>query len=312
MMAKTMSQLEMSYNLGSVGGTRRFVGTRWHWSDAYRTIIDRGTAKPRLHPGKENSEETGKSVYWPEEVHQAKRRDMGPYSYASQILLNPRADALQGFERSWLRYYKQVVMGKWMRMSRYILVDPSSSKKKSSDFTAMGVICLGTDGNYYLADGIRDRLNLTERAERLFQLHRKWKIRNPVRYEKYGMQADIEHIKSRQEAENYRFDIVEVGGQTKKEDRIGRLIPIFEQGKFYIPEHLFYTDYQKVVRDLVRDFIEEEYAPFPVGLHDDFLDMLSRIAEPELKLVWPKESPDKVEEQPRFVSRSQSNTSWMA
>ena len=311
MMKKTMEQLEMSYNLGQVGGVRQFVGTRWHWSDAYRTILDRGTAKPRLYPGKEGGEETGKSVYWPEEVHTAKRRDMGPYSYASQILLNPRADALQGFDRSWLRRYKQVEMSKWMRMSRYLLVDPASSKKKSSDYTTMGVICLGTDSNYYLADGIRDRLNLTERADRLFNLHRKWKIRHPVRYEKYGMQADIEHIKSRQEQENYRFDIVEVGGQTKKEDRIGRLIPIFEQGRFYIPEHLFYTTYEKVVTDLMHDFVEEEYAPFPVGLHDDFLDMLSRIAEPDLPLIWPKESSEKVESQPRFSHRAQSNTAWM-
>ena len=154
-------------------------------------------------------------------------------------------------------------------------------------------------------------MNLTERAARLFELHRKWKIKFPVRYEKYGMQSDVDHIKSRQESENYRFDITEVGGQVKKEDRIGRLIPIFEQGKFYIPEHLFYTDYMKVVRDLIRDFVEEEYCPFPVGLHDDFLDMLSRICDPDLKLVWPKESSDKIEDQPRFVSRERSNTAWM-
>ena len=40
----------------------------------------------------------------------------------------------------------------------------------------------------------------------------------------------------------------------------------------------------------MRDFIEEEYYPFPVGLHDDMLDALARIAEPDMTLVWPKES----------------------
>src|SRR5690349_13669026 len=53
MMDKTMSQLELSYNLGSVGGYRRFVGTRWHFNDAYKTLMDRGTAKLRFHPGRE-------------------------------------------------------------------------------------------------------------------------------------------------------------------------------------------------------------------------------------------------------------------
>lgn len=311
MIEKTMTAVEQSYNLASDGAAKRFVGTRWHYSDAYRTLLDRGTVKLRFHPGREGGTEDGKSVYWSDQTHIEKRRDMGPYTYAAQVLLNPRADALLGFERSWLRHYKQIVMAKWLKMSRYLLVDPASSKKKGSDSTAMGVVALGVDGNYYLADGVRDRLNLTERTQRLFELHRKWKIREPVRYEKYGMQADIEHIKAEQEHQNYRFPIVEVGGMMKKEDRIGRLIPIFEQGKFYLPEHLYITDHQKVVRDLIRDFIEEEYAAFPVGIHDDFLDMLSRIAEPDLKLVWPREEKTVSEPERRF-SGAQSNTAWMA
>ena len=311
MMEKTMAQLEMSYNLGQVGGARRFVGTRWHFNDAYRTLMNRGSAKLRFHPGRKGGEEDGESVYWPDSVHLEKRRDMGPYSYASQILLNPKADALQGFRREWLRYYKRIEESKWKRMSRYLIVDPANSKKKGSDYTSMGVVALGFDRKRYLLDGIRDRLNLTERTERLFDLHRKWEIRLPVRYEKYGMQADIEHIKSKQEDENYRFDIVEVGGQTKKEDRIGRLIPIFEQGDFLLPEHLYKTDYQKTVVDLVHTFIEEEYAAFPVGLHDDFLDMLARMEEPDLRLVWPKETKEKVEAEPVYRSAGQASHAWM-
>lgn len=309
MISKVMVEMERSYNLGTTPGIKRFAGTRWHYSDAYRTLMDRGTAIPRAFPGRVGGTEEGTSIVWSEEVHQKKRKDMGPYSYSSQILLNPRADALQGFERKWLKYYKTISMSSWLKMSRYILVDPASSKKKGSDFTSMGVIALGQDGNYYLADGLRDRLNLTERTSRLFDLHRKWKIRLPVRYEKYGMQADIEHILSEQERENYRFPIVEVGGLTRKEDRIGRLIPIFEQGKFYLPEHLFVTDYQKVTHDLMQTFIEEEFAAFPVGIHDDFLDMLSRIVEPDLKLVWPKE--EKVVQEQVYRTISNSQTAWM-
>ena len=310
MMAKTMQQLEMSYNLGSVGGTRRFVGTRWHFNDSYRTLMERGTAKLRFHPGRENAEEEGKSVYWPEAVHIEKRRDMGPYSYASQILLNPRADALQGFKREWLKHWSTIHKGQWKKMIRYLLVDPASSKKKGSDYTAMFIIGLGSDGNYYVLDMVRDRLSLTERAEKVFELHRTWRPLE-VRYEKYGLMADIEHIKSRQESENYRFDLKEVGGQTRKPDRIGRLIPLFEQGKVYLPKSLHTTNYQKEVKDLVKVFIEEEYAAFPVGLHDDMLDALSRIAEPEMKLVWPKEEKIIIDA-PRRVNRESSNTAWMA
>jgi hypothetical protein len=157
---------------------------------------------------------------------------------------------------------------------------------------------------------LRDRLTLTERTGRLIEWHRKWKPFE-VRYEKYGLQADIEHIKTQQEDETYRFDIKEVAGPTKKTDRIGRLIPIFEQGRIYLPKTLHITNYEKEVKDMVRTFIEEEYVPHPVGLHKDMLDALARIAEPEMKLKWPKEEKLLIDA-PRQVNRTQSNTAWMA
>lgn len=308
MIAKTMSRLEESYSLGTTpGGKRRFAGTRWHFNDAYRTIMDRGTAVAREHPGRVGGTEDGQSVYWDDATHESKRRDMGPYTYAAQILLNPKADALQGFRREWLRYYKRITaLGE---MNKYILVDAASSKKKGSDYTSMWCVGLAKDGNYYALDMVRDRLNLKERADRLFDWHRKYKPKQ-VRYERYGMMADIEHIKARQESENYRFDVTEVAGVTSKADRIKRLLPIFEQGRFYLPESAHVTDWQKQVKDLVHDFVEEEYFPFPVGLHDDMLDALARIAEPDLKLIWPKEEVmPKVEEFQRFQQPSQA---WMA
>lgn len=284
MIDKTMKALEQSYNLANERFVRRFCGTRWHFNDAYRTVIDRKTAVARERPGTDDGTEDGNPVFWSREMMAEKRRDMGPHTFAAQILLNPKADALQGFKREWVQKYTQM-HGK---TNNYILVDAASSKKKGSDYTAMWVVGLGTDGNYYCMDIIRDRLNLTERVERLFELHRKWKPIQ-VRYEKYGCMSDIEHIKSQQELQTYRFPIIEVAGQTKKQDRIGRLLPLFEQGKIYLPTSLHKTNYEKVTIDLVHSFIEEEYVPFPVGIHDDMLDALARIQEPELPLTWPKE-----------------------
>lgn len=286
MIQKTMTALEQSYNLGvTPGGKKKFIGTRWHFNDAYKTIKDRGTAIPREHPGRIGGTEDGESVFWSEEIHLQKRRDMGPYTYAAQILLNPKADSLQGFKREWLRFYDTCNHEK---MNKYILVDAASSKKKGSDFTSMWVIGLGSDENYYALDFVRDRMNLTERADKLFDFHRKYKPKQ-VRYERYGMMGDIEHIKSRMGQETYHFDIIEVAGQTSKEDRVKRLVPIFERGKFYLPRTHYKTNWEKVPVDLVHSFIEEEYVPFPVMLHDDMLDALARIAEPDLKLIWPKE-----------------------
>ena len=305
MIEKTRKALEQSYNLSSRRHVRRFAGTRWHWNDTYRTIMDRKTAIVREYPGTEDGTEEGRPVYLTVEQIGEKRRDMGPHTFAAQILLNPKADALQGFRREWLRHYTKM-NGK---TNNYLLVDAASSKKKGSDYTAMWVVGLGQDGNYYGLEMVRDRMNLTERTERLFTLHRKWKPLQ-VRYEKYGLMSDVEHIKSEQERQTYRFDVIEVGGQTKKTDRIGRLIPIFEQGKFYLPKTLHVTDYQKNVVDLVHSFIEEEYMAFPVGIHDDMLDALARLLEPDLRLVFPKEVKEVYI--PLKVELGNSRTAWMS
>lgn len=308
MIDKTRNALELSYNLGTTTGVRRMAGTRYHFNDAYKTVIDRGTFKRREYPGRVGGVEDGESIVWSDEIHIEKRKSQGPYNYAAQILLNPAADVMQGFRREWLRHWKTITPAQWKKMNRYLLVDAASSKKKGSDYTAMGVIGLNVDGTYMVLDIVRDRLNLAERAQRLFDLHRRWEIKKPVRYERYGMMGDIEHIKDKQERENYRFDIREVGGQTPKNDRIKRLLPIFEQGRFWLPTTLHVTDYQKQSHDLVRDFVEDEYIAFPVGAHDDMLDMFARIAEPDMQIDWPK-AEKIVREAPR---KSYGASSWMA
>jgi predicted phage terminase large subunit-like protein len=292
MIEKTMTALEQSYNLGTTPGIRRFAGTRWHFNDAYSTLIKRGSAKLRMYPATKDGTEDGEPVFWTREQLNQKRRDMGPYTFAAQMLLNPKADSLQGFKRDWLKHYKIMTPMMMRRMNLYILVDAANAKRKESDYTAIWVVGLNTDKNFYALDITRDRLNLSERTKCVMDLHRKYSGMGcnvvQVRYERYGLMADIDHIKTVQENENYRFFITEVAGRTPKDDRIRRLIPIFEKGTIYLPETHYKTDYERVPRDLVHDFIEEEYMAFPVSAHKDMMDSLSRIAEPDVPLVWPQ------------------------
>lgn len=283
MMNKTINALGLSYNLGKEGGARRFIGTRYHFNDAYGEVMRRGTAEPRLHPATIDGTVDGEPVLMSREALADKRRDQGSYIFACQMLQNPVADENQGFKREWVRHG-----GIESPPVTYILVDAASGKRKNNDWTSMWVVGLGYDQNYYAMDVIRDRLNLTQRAKTLMDLHRKWKPIE-VRYERYGMMADIEHIKAEQERQGYRFDIVEVAGQTPKPDRIKRLVPLFEQGRIYLPQTRHYTNFEGRTTDLIDDFIEQELLAFPVSRHDDMLDSLARIAEPDLPLAWPEE-----------------------
>ena len=201
--------------------------------------------------------------------------------------MDPTSDRTQGFKEDWIRYYITRGDSDYRSMNKYLLVDPANEKKKSSDYTAMAVIGLGDDENYYLLDAVRDRLNLTERGDALFELHKRWRPMS-VGYEKYGMQADIEYVKERQNNENYRFQIIELGGRLGKPDRIRRMVPIFEAGRFHLPEVLLKVDYEGRHIDLVQSFLNDEYRPFPVAIHDDLFDAISRIQDPEMNLIWPK------------------------
>ncbi len=201
-----------------------------------------------------------------------------------QMLLNPVADKAQGFRLEWLKYWKPE---NFKSMNLYLLCDPASEKKKSSDYTAMAVVGLGSDQNLYVVDMVRDRLNLTERANMLIDLHRKYKPK-AVGYEKYGKDSDIEHIETVQNLQSYRFSITPVGGNIKKEDRIRKLIPDCEQGRFYLPFSLNRKNYEGRTENLVKLFVDDEYIAFPVGLHDDMLDCISRIKAEELMAVYPK------------------------
>jgi phage terminase large subunit-like protein len=240
MMAKTTDALALSYNLGARNGVRRFIGTRYHFNDTYGTMIERGTVRVRKYPATEDGTTDGEPVFLTREKLAEKRRDFGPYVFACQMLQDPTADETQGFREEWLRYYTPTSHA---GMNVYILVDPASAKKKTSDYTAAWVVGLAADSNIYVLDMVRDRLSLTQRADLMFAWHKRWK---PLRigYERYGMMADIEHIEDRQDRENYRFPITELGGPMPKNDRIRRLIPWFEQGRVYLPRSLLKSNYE--------------------------------------------------------------------
>lgn len=292
----------LSQNLGTIDGKSRHVGTRYHIQDTYAEMMKKGSVKERIHPATQDGQIHGMPVFLPQEILNEKKRDMGSYIFSCQMLQNPLADKAMSFKREWLSFYKSDPdLKKW---NIYILVDPAGEKKKTNDYTVMMVIGLGPDQNYYLIDGLRDRLNLTERTQKVFEFVLKY---NPLKvgYEKYGIQSDIEHIEYVMEQKNYRFQITELGGATPKNDRIRKLIPVYEQKRFYLPERCHYVDYEGNSRDLVKLFIDDEYLTFPVCSHDDMLDCQARILDPLLAAEFPREVKKKKS------SSFASSSSWM-
>ena len=60
---------------------------------------------------------------------------------------------------------------------------------------------------------------------------------------------------------------------------------------------LKFVDNEGKLRDFVREFIEDEFLAFPVAVHDDMLDCMARITDPELRAEFPE-----IEENLKFAT----------
>lgn len=299
MIQKVDYSLALSVDLGTEDGVERFVGTRYAAYDSYRGLIDKGVLKQRIHPacpysvaddGKSIEIDFDKAVLRPPTWLKEKYVKQGSYVFGCQQLQNPQSDQTQTFSLKWVRLWDAQDEGT-AGLNVCIIVDPASGKRSNSknngnDYTSMWVLGRSATDDWYIIDGIRDRLNLSGRCDALMELHQTYRPFK-VFYEEYGMQADIEHIKYVQRKMKYEFDITPLGGSMPKHNRIARLMPVFEAGRVYLPKSVVRHDIERRAYNVIKVFLEEEYASFPVLKHDDMLDCLARIEDEEVRRLLP-------------------------
>lgn len=270
------------------------VMTRWHEDDLAGRLLDRERGewkviKLPMLAGKEDplGRPEGQALWreWftPDMVRQAQK---DPRAWISLYQQEPRPADGAEFKRAWIQRYQSPPQ----RSNKILLVDPAGTVTNKSDFTSIWVVALGADENFYLVDGLRDRLNLTQRIDAVFRMHKRHRPYQ-TRYEQYGMQADIEAMQAEMERRQYRFSIKKVAGGIQKEARIRRLIPHFESGRIWLPVDMIRQTVDGEAVDVIKTFIDEEYVTFPVGRHDDALDNLARLFEPGLSMPWPDDGP---------------------
>jgi hypothetical protein len=309
---KTTEAWSLSDNLGAVttlpDGTqvmrRWHIGTRYSFADTYQHILDKQILTPRIYPATDDGTKSGNPVFLSREIWDHKLKTQLDSDIACQQLQNPLAGAQAMFDKTWLRHYEV----RPETLNVYIMVDPASSKKRGSDYTAMAVIGVDANLNKYLLDGYRHKMNLAERWTNLRNLYRRWSAMPGVQhvkvgYEKYGMQSDIEHFESEMQREGRSFPIIELNwtrdGTESKEDRVQRLVPDFKQSRFWLPArnekpaktqieyieqgraHLVGVpikrkDHEGRAYELTQTLIDE-FLFFPFSLHDDLIDACSRI-----------------------------------
>lgn len=279
MIKKTIRYYQLSQSLGTDGGTKRVLGTHYHFSDLYMNLRKKGNYHVRIKPATHDGTSAGHPVFLSEKRLEELRIEQGPYIFSCQQLLNPIAKEDQIFREEWLRFYDKLPIVR----NKYIIEDPANEKKKDSDFTVIACISLDERGNRFLDDLVRGRLDQGERWKTIREMVR----RNPdiqgVWVEKYGLMTEIEYYYEKQGLEQFYFPVWPLGGnKISKADRIKRLVPLFKEQRFFLPRELLYDGL-----DLIAYFLSEEYLIFPYAPYDDVLDCLSRIEDPELMTSAP-------------------------
>jgi len=262
---------ENAFSLGSSKGAYRSVGTRKHFNDPYSNMIERGAFKPIIYgPFDENGEPVLMTLYDLE----TRRKNSGEYTYSAEYLQSPLKDSALGFNVDNILTHH---ITNHSNLCLYMICDPASSVKKRSDYSAFIVFAIDKDQNILLIDGIRDRLNLTDRWNALYKLYNKYKNIKTIFYESVGMNSDMEYFNEKMNECSHFFmnKLEKLTTKDKKQDRISRIEPYIEQKKILFPISLIKQTKDRKTYDLVKSFKEEEIAKYPFPAHDDMLDCLA-------------------------------------
>jgi hypothetical protein len=303
---KTTEAWELSDNLGTAGGRKWIIGTRYHYADTYSEIIKRGAAVARIYPATDNGSIDGRPVLFTQVEWDRRVRDQGEATVACQLLANPLAGHQRMFNVSDLQTYEV----RPLSLMGYLLVDPARSVKKESANTAMVVLGIDHAGNKYLLDGIDHKVDLMDRWKWMRDLWEKWShapglVGLHVGYERFGAIADLDYFHERMRIEKLSFEITELewprDGEKSKQDRVQRLVPDIKGHRFYLPyptdpERL--TRIQRTMKDQAYDYriaqpilrldengqkydlterLRLQVSYFPFGGRVDVIDATSRI-----------------------------------
>lgn len=208
------------------------------------------------------------SLLFPEKLSHEKlkelKRELGTYKFTNQYLNRVIPDEARKFKPEWWRQSSGPPPG--MPTYTFAFIDPAIGRGENSDYTALVVVQVDANTNWYVRVAQRYRLTPTEIVSKIFEVHQKLRPMT-IGYESQVFQESIGYFV---EEESIRRQTIPPlkgikRGRTSKDARIEGLVPRFEFGRIY----------------MVGEFehLKDEYSDFPRGAHDDIIDALASIED---------------------------------
>jgi predicted phage terminase large subunit-like protein len=211
------------------------------------------------------------------EWYDRQRATLGSVRWSAMFLCNPIGDGVRLFKDEWLHTYTT----RPETVANFILVDTAGAKKrKNNDYLVMQVWGVA-NGNYYLLDLVRDKMNLSERTERYKCLVQKWRPQ-ATWWEQVGAQTDMDHVQMELDRVGLHTPMYAFSQKVPKEGRIIWLQPLFENAQVWLPDRIIQQCSDGRVIDVLAEWIEDEYKCYPSVSHDDGLDCMANLRHPDI------------------------------
>lgn len=205
------------------------------------------------------------------------RKVLGSYIFYNQYLNEIIPEGEQEFKREWLKYYSATPK----TTNCFAFIDPAISLSEKADFTALTIIRVDENNDWYLEVAKQAKLTATQTVNLCFKVCELYPV-NILGIEDVAYQKALLHFLDAEMRKRNRvlpIKGIRRGTDKTKEMRIRGLIPRFEWGRIFIKQGL--------------DDFEDQYLKFPKAQHDDILDSLSSIEEiaypPQIKKETPRD-----------------------
>jgi hypothetical protein len=242
-------------------------------------------------PAEEDGRYLWEEHYGKKHYEQAKKDSR---SWASIYMQDP----VSGFGGPWFAeipmefYDEDVKPGKF---PAFMVCDPAIGVEAIHDRTCIMVLCTTPGKKILVADCVLDRLDPDQRTAALIRLVRRWQPRKLL-YEEYGLLSDSFHLNKAFKDAGISLRPIPVGRKgprhlLAKEDRIRELIIDHKDGTIVYPRALPRKLVNGEVIDLMEYFRDVEYNCYAgegSTVHDEWLDCISRIHDPEMMLRYPE------------------------
>lgn len=306
---KTFQRWQDSLNTGSGENTKiRIIGTFYSNRDTYYYILNPsespdgssgdGKAKSlyslRRYPCRDSK---GNAVLYTDEYLRNKESMMVGYVYATQMECNPQHGDGMRFLEEWIpeRISQKELLQNKEKYNFYLLVDPAYTKSERSDYTAMVMVAATSQRKYIFCDIIRDKLTLSEKVDRIFELENKWfngRAYPTVFYEANSTASDYSVLSDEMRKKSFYFPLrsvstkpkINIGnavlGKPLKHNRIMAMEPLWRRGDIFLVDHAYHVNWKRMNEDMMEAFVSE-LLNYPYSDHDDLVDAASRIADLE-------------------------------